>query len=120
MESENYKYNPSTSLPDVTLKEGHTGVIGRVIFYKEGDYLRGIEDQEGNNSFLCPFRDIFGNSHKGARSSLEECKDINLEMIANHLAEKSDYAIKIPLEELKELRALEQRLRSEIGDYRAR
>jgi len=48
--------------------------------------------------------------------TLELCTDRHLKLLAAHLTVSPP----LPLSELRELRALEQRLRAEKGDYRSR
>jgi hypothetical protein len=109
MRFEYYKNGSECSVPCIKLKSGETGVIECVSFYRTHDYLKG-NYKNGKRTF---FLDMFSFLRLG--SILETMSDENIGELVYHTG---CYGFKMPVNELMEIRELEQYLRRTVGDYR--
>ena len=112
-----YKYEPDPDhsvVPCISLKDGERGVITEVSLYRTGDYIRSDRPVRLPQKALDA--NILWGEAKDIPRTLEECTDQQLMVMGSPF--ESGGGTAYPIEELRQLRELEQRLRKKKSQYR--
>lgn len=110
--------------PSIVLREGEIGKIQKVNLMLEGDYVRGERFSfQFTNGFLQEAfsKEAKGESEEPYPTTLEQCTDEQLGIVAVYHNVKGNTSMKehlLSMEELEQIRELEIGLRQQMGEYR--